>query len=95
MRAGKRGYVWWVKYAYVLSSALDSGTVMGVMFVFLGLQITKGGSAAGGGGEDGNLKWWGNSVHTRTVDWKRSALMPIPEGGLPWTELWPSATARP
>jgi hypothetical protein len=68
---------------------------MGVMFVFLGLQMTKGSSAAGGGGEDGSLRWWGNSVHTQTVDWKRSALIPIPEGGLPWAELRPTAAARP
>ena len=82
--------MWWVKYAYVLSSALDSGTVMGVIFIFLGMQLTKGGNS----GEDASLKWWGNTVHTGTADWKRLALKPIPESGLPWTQLIPTATAR-
>jgi len=83
--------VWWVKYAYVLSSALDSGTVIGVIFIFLGMQMTKGGNS----GQDASLKWWGNTVHTDTVDWKRLALKPIPENGLPWSQLIPTATAGP
>ena len=90
--AGERGYVWWVKYAYVLSSALDSGTVMGVIFIFLGMQMTKGGN----GGAEAGLQWWGNKVHTTTADWRRQALKPIPESGLPWTQLLiPTGTATP
>lgn len=77
--------MWWVKYGYVLSSALDSGTVMGVIFIFLGMQMAKGGSS-----EDASMKWWGNTVHTATLDWKRQALKPIPESGLPWTLLIPT-----
>ena len=91
-RVGGRGYVWWVKYAYVLSSALDSGTVMGVMVVFLGLQMAGGGAGTTGGG---GLRWWGNEVHMATVDWRRRALRAIPDGGLPWAELMPTPTAIP
>jgi hypothetical protein len=64
---------------------------MGVIFIFLGMQMTKGGE----GGEDASLKWWGNTVHMATADWKRQALRAIPENGLPWTQLIPTATATP
>ena len=86
----------------MLSSALDSGTVMGVMVVFLGLQMAGGGGGGGGGGVGvmggsgggggGGLGWWGNKVHMDTVDWKRRALRAIPDGGLPWPELRPTPT---
>jgi len=71
----KKNFAWWSKFNYVLSSALDSGTVISVMFIFFTLQFPKGGV---------RLNWWGNVVAKSTADWNRTALLPIPEGGIPW-----------
>ena len=35
----KRNFAWWSKFNYVLSSALDSGTVIAVMIIFFTLQV--------------------------------------------------------
>ncbi|KAF8911642.1 oligopeptide transporter [Gymnopilus junonius] len=87
----KRNFAWWSKFNYVLSSALDSGTVISVMVIFFTLQFPRGGTIA--------VNWWGNSVHTETADWNRTPLLPIPEGGVIWkgwtaTPL-PAVTAAP
>lgn len=50
----KRNFAWWSKFNYVLSSALDSGTVIAVMVIFFTLQFPRGGSI--------NVNWWGNQV---------------------------------
>ena len=36
----KRNFAWWSKFNYVLSSALDSGTVISIMIVFFILQVS-------------------------------------------------------
>lgn len=50
----KRNFAWWSKFNYVLSSALDSGTVIAVMVIFFTLQFPRGGTI--------NVNWWGNQV---------------------------------
>ena len=35
----KRNFAWWSKFNYVLSSSLDSGTVISIMFIFFTLQV--------------------------------------------------------
>ncbi|KAL9712217.1 hypothetical protein Ac2012v2_005295 [Leucoagaricus gongylophorus] len=70
----KKNFVWWSKFNYVASSALDSGTVLSLIFIFLTLQAPKGGI---------NFKWWGNTVHMKTADWNRTPWKSIPEGGIP------------
>ena len=35
----KRNFAWWSKFNYVLSSALDSGTVISIMIIFFMLQV--------------------------------------------------------
>ncbi|KIO29153.1 hypothetical protein M407DRAFT_70976, partial [Tulasnella calospora MUT 4182] len=45
---------WWLKYNYILSSALDSGTIIGILLVFLCLYLPKKGTLT--------LNWWGNTV---------------------------------
>ena len=35
----KKNFAWWSKFNYVLSSALDSGTVISVMVIFFTLQV--------------------------------------------------------
>ena len=35
----KKNFAWWSKFNYVLSSALDSGTVISIMVIFFTLQV--------------------------------------------------------
>ncbi|KAI5825925.1 OPT superfamily oligopeptide transporter [Schizophyllum commune Tattone D] len=70
----KRNFAWWSKFNYVTSAAIDSGTVISLIFIFLTLQFPKGGV---------NLDWWGNTVFMNTADYKRSPLRSVPEGGIP------------
>ena len=51
----RRNFRWWSKFNYVLSAALDSGTVLAIIFIFLTLQLPFKGEGLG-------LKWWGNSI---------------------------------
>ncbi|KDR75502.1 hypothetical protein GALMADRAFT_140147 [Galerina marginata CBS 339.88] len=83
----KKNFAWWSKFNYVLSSAMDSGTVISVMIIFFTLQFPRGGSIA--------VNWWGNSVHTETADWNRARLLPIPSGGVVWKGFTPVPTANP
>jgi hypothetical protein len=50
----KKNFAWWSKFNYVLSSALDSGTVIAVLVIFFALQFPAGGSL--------QVNWWGNTV---------------------------------
>ena len=50
----KRNFAWWSKFNYVLSSALDSGTVISIRIVFFILQVSCF-SFFWGGGMDGFL----------------------------------------
>ena len=45
---------WWSKFNYVLSAALDSGTIISIFFIFFVLQLPKGITPP---------QWWGNLVH--------------------------------
>ncbi|PPQ76048.1 hypothetical protein CVT26_005382 [Gymnopilus dilepis] len=81
----KRNFAWWSKFNYVLSSALDSGTVISVMVIFFTLQFPRGGSIA--------VNWWGNTVHEQTADWHRTPLKPIPSGGVVWKGWTPTPTS--
>ena len=36
----KKNFAWWSKFNYVLSSALDSGTVISIMVIFFMLQVS-------------------------------------------------------
>ncbi|WVQ85592.1 OPT family small oligopeptide transporter [Cryptococcus sp. DSM 104549] len=73
----RRRFAWWSKYNYVLSAALDVGTALGAigLFLVLGLPGAK-------------LTWWGTTVHQKTVDWDgdgASYLVAPPEGFGPST----------
>ncbi|KZO94991.1 oligopeptide transporter [Calocera viscosa TUFC12733] len=50
----RRFFQWWTKYNYILSSALDSGTVISVILIFFILQFPRNGTI--------QLEWWGNTV---------------------------------
>lgn len=53
---------WWSKYNFVLSAALDSGTVIATVVIFFALSLPKDGTI--------QLNWWGNTV------WQKSVLSP-------------------
>ncbi|PPQ69348.1 hypothetical protein CVT24_001643 [Panaeolus cyanescens] len=62
----RKHFLFWAKYNYVLSAALDAGTAIGVVLVFFCLQYPLDGRI----GENTIQTWWGNTVHTQTADWK-------------------------
>ncbi|KAH8922321.1 OPT-domain-containing protein [Atractiella rhizophila] len=51
---------WWSKFNFVVSAAMDSGTIVSGIFIFLVLLLPKSGSIW--------LDWWGNTVFTKTYD---------------------------
>lgn len=50
----RRHFRWWAKFNYLTSAALDSGTIIGTIFIFFALSFPKNGSIV--------LDWWGNNV---------------------------------
>ncbi|KAJ7658962.1 OPT oligopeptide transporter protein-domain-containing protein [Mycena rosella] len=70
----RKYFAYWTKYNYVLSAALDAGTAVGVILVFFCLQYPLNGSI----GEKSVQRWWGNTVFTRTLDWKNTPLRSRP-----------------
>lgn len=70
----KRNFAWWSKFNYVASAALDTGTVLSLIFIFFTLQFPKNGNI--------NVNWWGNWVYQHTADWNGTALLNIPPGGI-------------
>ncbi|KAJ7776309.1 OPT oligopeptide transporter protein-domain-containing protein [Mycena metata] len=71
----KRSFVWWSKFNYVTSAALDCGTVMSLMVIFFALQFPKHGRMA--------VDWWGNSVYRHTADHHKRPWKQVPSGGIP------------
>ena len=57
----KRNFRWWTKFNYILSSALDSGTVISLIFIFLTLELPKNNTLSS------SLKWWGNTAHLQST----------------------------
>ncbi|KAG8977354.1 hypothetical protein FRC05_001752 [Tulasnella sp. 425] len=55
-----RYHRWWFRYNYILGAALQTGTAIGSILVFLLLQLPKSSTL--------RLNWWGNTVWTETAD---------------------------
>ncbi|EJT97947.1 OPT-domain-containing protein [Dacryopinax primogenitus] len=72
----RRFFQWWTKYNYILSSALDSGTIISTILIFFILQFPKNGTLV--------LEWWGNTVSFETLDASETLprLYQIPPEGL-------------
>lgn len=70
----KRNFRWWSKFNYITSAALDSGTVLSLIFIFFTLQFPRHGTIS--------VNWWGNTVHKQTSDWTAEPLLTVPEGGI-------------
>ena len=58
----KRNFAWWSKFNYITSAAMDSGTVISLIFIFFTLQFPKGDTI--------QVKWWGNEVFMNS-EWRR------------------------
>jgi len=72
----RRHFSFWAKYNYVLSAALDAGTAIGVVLIFLCLQYPLSGTI----GANTIQQWWGNTVYQNTVDWNQQPLMGLSQG---------------
>ncbi|KAG9040490.1 hypothetical protein FS837_000558 [Tulasnella sp. UAMH 9824] len=55
-----RNHRWWSKYNYILSCALEAGTGIAVIVIFVALQLPRNGGLS--------VNWWGNTVWTKTAD---------------------------
>ena len=60
----------------VLSAGLDAGYAVGVLLVFFILQFPNNGAI----GQNNILKWWGNTVYTKTADFTGVPLKSVPDG---------------
>lgn len=69
----KYNFRWWSKFNFVTSAALDSGTIVSLIVIFLVLQLPKNGAIS--------LNWWGNTVFQNTLDFSPVAWRQPPEGG--------------
>ena len=52
----KTNFAWWRKFNYITSAALDSGTALSLIFIFLALQLK----------DNIQLNWWGNEVFMKS-----------------------------
>lgn len=68
---------WWLKYNFVLSSALDVGTALSGIVIFLCLGLTGA-----------SLKWWGNEVYNNTADGKLTPYKELPSKGYFGPSSW-------
>ncbi|WRT65925.1 OPT family small oligopeptide transporter [Kwoniella shivajii] len=68
----RRKFAWWSKYNYVLSTALDVGTALSAIAIFLFFGLTGT-----------SVNWWGNTVYQQTADWDGdgAALYTAPPSG--------------
>lgn len=72
----RRRFIFWAKYNYVLSAALDAGTAISVVLVYFCLQYPLNGSIAA----NTIQRWWGNTVFRNTVDWNQQPLIEPTQG---------------
>jgi hypothetical protein len=60
----------------MLGAGLDVGYGFGLLIVFFTLQYPKNGTI----GLDSIQKWWGNTVYTKTADYRGVPFKSLPEG---------------
>ncbi|KWU42677.1 OPT oligopeptide transporter [Rhodotorula sp. JG-1b] len=70
---------WWSKYNFVLSAAMDAGTIVCGILIFLTLQLPRNGTIS--------VNWWGNEVFTKTLDWAGVSFKTVPPEGF-GTNTW-------
>ncbi|WFD34017.1 hypothetical protein MCUN1_000845 [Malassezia cuniculi] len=72
--------VWWTKYNYILSAALNGGSTIATVVIFFALQFPKGPNR-----EFYNSGWWGNTAWQNTADANNTPYWQVPEGGFEGT----------
>ncbi|EJT97997.1 OPT oligopeptide transporter [Dacryopinax primogenitus] len=64
----RKRFMWWSRYNYILSAALDGGTVLSGIVIFFVLFMPYGSTG---------LQWWGNTVSANTADGQARPLFPL------------------
>jgi hypothetical protein len=64
-------FMWWMRYNYILSLALDFGVALAAVVIFFTLVYP---------GEGQKLNWWGNTVYLNTADFNYTPLKTVPDG---------------
>ena len=72
-------FMWWMRYNYILSLALDFGLAVGAFVIFFTVVYPGGGQ---------QLKWWGNTVYLNTADFNYTPLKTVPEGEFFGPKTW-------
>ncbi|KIM38250.1 hypothetical protein M413DRAFT_30368 [Hebeloma cylindrosporum] len=70
-------FKWWTQYNYILAVALDAGTAISALVIFLTLTL-----------RGIELDWWGNTVWSNTADYNGTPLKPLPESGFIGPTKW-------
>jgi len=70
----RKAFAWWSKFNYVTAAAMDSGTLLSILFIFFVFQVPKGGISP---------QWWGNTVWQNTADFRHLPLKTVPPNGIP------------
>lgn len=70
---------WWMRYNYILSAALDAGTILSAILIFFVLALPKGGI---------NFVWWGNTVWQNTFDAMGMPALTTPPGEIFGLKTW-------
>ncbi|KAH9979469.1 OPT oligopeptide transporter protein-domain-containing protein [Lactifluus volemus] len=73
----RRHIFWWSKYNYLVSIGLDAGYSLGIIVIVFALQYPKNGAI----GLNTIQQWWGNTVYTKTADFRGVPYKEIPDGG--------------
>lgn len=72
-------YMWWTRYNYLLSLALDFGVAVAAVVIFFTVVFPGGGQ---------QLNWWGNTVYTTTADFNYMSLKTVPDGQFFGPRTW-------
>ncbi|PWN27910.1 OPT-domain-containing protein [Jaminaea rosea] len=66
----KKAFRWWSRYNFITSAAMDTGTILSSIIVFLALVLPRDGQIF--------LHWWGNDITGRTLDATEGARLNMP-----------------
>jgi hypothetical protein len=62
---------WWMRYNYILATALDAGVIIGLIVIFFSLQWPHNGIY---------VNWWGNDAWKNTADVRMTPLKTLAPG---------------
>jgi len=72
-------FMWWMRYNYVLSLALDFSVALATFVIFFTIILPTGGL---------QLNWWGNTVYLNTADFKGTPLKTVSDGEFFGPRTW-------